>query len=186
VAGVFDFYECERFDKNWECCGYKTAWSLLVACWWVRSGRLCFFLRFWCSVIRCTPVTLLYKFVSCDLLRAGTSGLFCDKPRDRQSSQSPPPHLYIITMSYAPQPDASSTSNTSAPSYIAPYPPQPYQPYPPAASGSGGGEPTSTRRADELARKDRTLAEFMLMLDEYDPLVSGLVSLCLGLGTGGG
>ena len=29
-----------------------------------------------------------------------------------------------------------------------------------------------TRRADELARKDRTLAEFMLMLDEYEPLVS--------------
>lgn len=30
----------------------------------------------------------------------------------------------------------------------------------------------ATRRADELARKDRTLAEFMLMLDDYEPLVS--------------
>ena len=31
---------------------------------------------------------------------------------------------------------------------------------------------SATRRADELARKDRTLAEFMLMLDDYEPLVS--------------
>ena len=28
-----------------------------------------------------------------------------------------------------------------------------------------------TRQAAEEARKDRTLAEFMLMLDEYEPLV---------------
>lgn len=28
-----------------------------------------------------------------------------------------------------------------------------------------------SRRADELARKDRTLVDFMLMLDDYDPLV---------------
>lgn len=33
--------------------------------------------------------------------------------------------------------------------------------------------PAPTRRADELARKDRTLAEFMLMLDDYEPLVGG-------------
>ncbi|KAG8744198.1 Transcription initiation factor TFIID subunit 10 [Ceratobasidium sp. 414] len=77
-------------------------------------------------------------------------------------------------MSYASQPDA----NTSAPSYVAPYPPQPYQAYPVAAgtSASGSGEPTSTRRADELARKDRTLAEFMLMLDEYDSLIPNEVT----------
>ncbi|KAF8606068.1 transcription initiation factor IID, TAF10 subunit [Ceratobasidium sp. AG-I] len=80
-------------------------------------------------------------------------------------------------MSYAPD----SNSNTSAPSYIAPYPPQPYQPYAAGtsaagASGSGAAEPTSTRRADELARKDRTLAEFMLMLDEYDPLIPNEVT----------
>src|SRR6201999_1762984 len=30
---------------------------------------------------------------------------------------------------------------------------------------------TQTRQAAEEARKDRTLAEFMLMLDEYEPLV---------------
>jgi transcription initiation factor TFIID subunit 10 len=35
---------------------------------------------------------------------------------------------------------------------------------------AGGAQPQS-RQAAEEARKDRTLAEFMLMLDEYEPLV---------------
>ena len=30
---------------------------------------------------------------------------------------------------------------------------------------------TQSRQAAEEARKDRTLADFMLMLDEYEPLV---------------
>jgi hypothetical protein len=50
-----------------------------------------------------------------------------------------------------------------------------------AASGSGDVpmmDATQTRRADELARKDRTLAEFMLMLDEYEPLVCLKVAFC--------
>ncbi|QRV74091.1 Transcription initiation factor TFIID 23-30kDa subunit [Ceratobasidium sp. AG-Ba] len=76
-------------------------------------------------------------------------------------------------MSYPSQPDANA--NTSAPSYVTPYPPQPYQAYP-VAAGPSGTEQTSTRRADELARKDRTLAEFMLMLDEYDPLIPNEVT----------
>jgi len=33
-----------------------------------------------------------------------------------------------------------------------------------------------TRREDELARKDRTLAEFMLMLDDYEPLIPNEVT----------
>ncbi|KIO20024.1 hypothetical protein M407DRAFT_142220 [Tulasnella calospora MUT 4182] len=47
------------------------------------------------------------------------------------------------------------------------------------ASGSQPGStavPTQTRRADELARKDRTLAEFMLMLDDYEPLIPNEVT----------
>lgn len=40
-----------------------------------------------------------------------------------------------------------------------------------AASGSGSSQPQS-RQAAEDARKDRTLAEFLVMLDEYEPLVS--------------
>jgi transcription initiation factor TFIID subunit 10 len=39
-----------------------------------------------------------------------------------------------------------------------------------SASGAGPSQPQS-RQAAEEARKDRTLAEFMLMLDEYEPLV---------------
>jgi hypothetical protein len=79
----------------------------------------------------------------------------------------------IPVMSYAPDP---TQQPTSAPSYISPYPPPIYQPAAPATTAAQPAAPpepgTSTRRADELARKDRTLAEFMLMLDEYDPLVS--------------
>ncbi|ELU43611.1 transcription initiation factor TFIID 23-30kDa subunit domain-containing protein [Rhizoctonia solani AG-1 IA] len=86
-------------------------------------------------------------------------------------------------MSYAPtgSGDASQQSaSTSAPSYITPYP-QIYQPIAGTASATAAQsiahEPgTSTRRADELARKDRTLAEFMLMLDEYDPLIPNEVT----------
>ncbi|KAG8930330.1 Transcription initiation factor TFIID subunit 10 [Tulasnella sp. 417] len=48
------------------------------------------------------------------------------------------------------------------------------------ASGSQPGSsavPAQTqRRADELARKDRTLAEFMLMLDDYEPLIPNEVT----------
>ncbi|KAB5594969.1 Transcription initiation factor TFIID subunit 10 [Ceratobasidium theobromae] len=78
-------------------------------------------------------------------------------------------------MSYAPD---ASQQPTSAPSYISPYPPQAYQPVTSATTTTTQPpEPgTSTRRADELARKDRTLAEFMLMLDEYDPLIPNEVT----------
>ncbi|KAE8248641.1 hypothetical protein A4X13_0g5529 [Tilletia indica] len=41
-------------------------------------------------------------------------------------------------------------------------------------SGNGASETTSapmTRREEEEARKDRTLAQFMLMLDDYKPLI---------------
>jgi transcription initiation factor TFIID subunit 10 len=46
----------------------------------------------------------------------------------------------------------------------------------PAASTSA---PTQTRQAAEEARKDRTLAEFMLMLDDYEPLVRKRFGCCL-------
>jgi len=38
-------------------------------------------------------------------------------------------------------------------------------------SGSTGSAQPQSRQAAEEARKDRTLAEFMLMLDDYEPLV---------------
>jgi len=43
-----------------------------------------------------------------------------------------------------------------------------------AASSSSQAQPPQqqSRQAAEEARKDRTLAEFLLMLDEYEPLVS--------------
>ncbi|KAJ3564099.1 hypothetical protein NP233_g8512 [Leucocoprinus birnbaumii] len=44
----------------------------------------------------------------------------------------------------------------------------------PAASTST--QPTQSRQAAEDARKDRTLAEFMLMLDDYEPLIPNEVT----------
>lgn len=42
-----------------------------------------------------------------------------------------------------------------------------------AAAAASGTSQQPSRQALEDARKDRTLAEFMLMLDDYEPLVLG-------------
>ncbi|KAF8159718.1 transcription initiation factor TFIID 23-30kDa subunit-domain-containing protein [Crassisporium funariophilum] len=64
----------------------------------------------------------------------------------------------------------------------------PYTPIPPeppqtqtnaaTASSSSSTQPpaTQSRQAAEEARKDRTLADFMLMLDEYEPLIPNEVT----------
>jgi len=56
-----------------------------------------------------------------------------------------------------------------------------FQPGPSTSAGPNGPGaapevPAPTRRADELARKDRTLADFMLMLDDYEPLIPNEVT----------
>ena len=38
-------------------------------------------------------------------------------------------------------------------------------------NGAGGGSQVQSRQTAEEARKDRTLADFLLMLDDYEPLV---------------
>lgn len=43
-----------------------------------------------------------------------------------------------------------------------------------ASSSAGMAAAGQSRQAAEDARKDRTLAEFLLMLDEYEPLVSSV------------
>lgn len=48
-----------------------------------------------------------------------------------------------------------------------------------AQSQSQATQPQQSRSAAEQARKDRTLAEFMLMLDDYEPLVRAYLSLVL-------
>lgn len=40
-----------------------------------------------------------------------------------------------------------------------------------ASAGASQTTAVQSRQAAEEARKDRTLADFMLMLDEYEPLV---------------
>lgn len=64
-----------------------------------------------------------------------------------------------------------------------------------AGSSAQGSQPQATpeqqapmdpRQAEEQARKDRTLTEFMLMLDEYEPMVRELQStlffICIFIG----
>jgi len=64
-----------------------------------------------------------------------------------------------------------SNSNQQQPSSNFAYPiPSDYSQPQPGSSSSSTNQPTS-RQAAEDARKDRTLAEFLLMLDEYEPLV---------------
>lgn len=67
-------------------------------------------------------------------------------------------------------------------------------PYPPAESSqaatpaqaststaaAGAAAPTQSRQAAEEARKDRTLADFMLMLDDYEPLVRDALIVRVG------
>ncbi|KXN89400.1 Transcription initiation factor TFIID subunit 10 [Leucoagaricus sp. SymC.cos] len=43
-------------------------------------------------------------------------------------------------------------------------------------SAASASSQTQTRQAAEEARKDRTLAEFMLMLDDYEPLIPNEVT----------
>ncbi|KAJ8521569.1 hypothetical protein ONZ45_g1726 [Pleurotus djamor] len=52
----------------------------------------------------------------------------------------------------------------------------PSAPVNPASSSSQSLQPAQTRQAAEEARKDRTLAEFMLMLDDYEPLIPNEVT----------
>ena len=52
----------------------------------------------------------------------------------------------------------------------------------PAAAPPPQQQPAqSSRQAAEEARKDRTLAEFLLMLDDYEPLVRDVSLFLAGL-----
>ncbi|KAI0060965.1 transcription initiation factor IID, TAF10 subunit [Artomyces pyxidatus] len=77
---------------------------------------------------------------------------------------------------------STPSSSTQQPSTSQQAPAAPFVAYPlaagqqpqiqPQASASGEGKTQpQTRLAAEAARKDRTLAEFMLMLDDYEPLI---------------
>ncbi|KII87195.1 hypothetical protein PLICRDRAFT_93009 [Plicaturopsis crispa FD-325 SS-3] len=78
----------------------------------------------------------------------------------------------------------ASTSQGQVPQFaypIAPGPAYPQQQAAPerAAAGTSAAASSSqpqSRLAAEEARKDRTLAEFMLMLDEYEPLIPNEVT----------
>lgn len=80
----------------------------------------------------------------------------------------------IMSTSYQ---DASSSQQGHAAYPIAPggYAQPPTEPSQssaqPGGSGASGSTQPQSRQAAEEARKDRTLAEFMLMLDDYEPLV---------------
>ncbi|KAL0953595.1 hypothetical protein HGRIS_004803 [Hohenbuehelia grisea] len=70
---------------------------------------------------------------------------------------------------YAPQPPADGTASGTAGTVATN-----------AAASSSSSQaqpvPQQSRQAAEEARKDRTLAEFLLMLDDYDPLIPNEVT----------
>ena len=68
------------------------------------------------------------------------------------SSDSPTPQYSYQSYSDASQPTTTVAATSSSSTTVQPHQPQ-------------------SRQAAEEARKDRTLAEFLLMLDEYEPLV---------------
>lgn len=85
-------------------------------------------------------------------------------PSDTQPSQSQSAQYAYFqpqTHTYALQQSSSTANTTSVASGSA------------TATSSTVGPSTQyqTRQAAEEARKDRTLAEFLLMLDEYEPLI---------------
>jgi hypothetical protein len=95
------------------------------------------------------------------------------------SLQPPPAGLYSVTMSTpsssTPQPTSSQQAPSAAatPQFVA-YPLAPGQQpqLPPQASSSTEGRtPPQTRLPSAETRKDRSLVDFLLMLDDYEPLV---------------
>ncbi|KAF8631865.1 hypothetical protein AX15_002135 [Amanita polypyramis BW_CC] len=78
----------------------------------------------------------------------------------QQQQQQVPPFSYPIGSEYAQQ---QQTENTQAQNQ----------------NGTGNmsqSSPSQSRQTAEEARKDRTLAEFLLMLDEYEPLIPNEVT----------
>jgi hypothetical protein len=78
-----------------------------------------------------------------------TSTTYSDSP-------TPQPQSYQSYSDASHQPSTSQATTTVAAS---------------SSSTATVAPPPQTRQAAEEARKDRTLAEFLLMLDEYEPLV---------------
>lgn len=68
-------------------------------------------------------------------------------------------------------PTRQLVGNMSNPSQAGTSSNQAQQPTPDQSQLGGSSASGSARIAEEQARKDRTLTEFMLMLDDYEPMV---------------
>ncbi|RXW14673.1 hypothetical protein EST38_g11177 [Candolleomyces aberdarensis] len=66
--------------------------------------------------------------------------------------------------SFTPQPDGTQTQSGLISAAT------------PSTSTAGTSQPVQSRQQLEEARKDRTLADFMLMLDDYEPLIPNEVT----------
>lgn len=70
------------------------------------------------------------------------------------ADQQPPPFAYPLTAGSS-QHQSGDRTNAAA-----------------SSPSTSGAAPSVSRQAAEEARRDRTLAEFLLMLDDYEPLVT--------------
>ncbi|KAF5336053.1 hypothetical protein D9611_006272 [Ephemerocybe angulata] len=78
--------------------------------------------------------------------------------------------------SYTPQPDTTQTQPTQSGLSPAPTPTTSTAPTAGPSQTTTQTTPQQSRQQLEDARKDRTLAEFMLMLDDYEPLIPNEVT----------
>lgn len=85
------------------------------------------------------------------------------KPRKLRNPAVRNRHPLATCMSAPLQQTTSAATNASTP--------QETQQAQPSAVAAPPSAPAQTRQEAEEARKDRTLVEFLLMLDEYEPLV---------------
>jgi len=76
---------------------------------------------------------------------------------------APIPYPLYSDVGHSQQPIAS-TSSAASPTVVG------------AGTSANGNSQPQSRQAAEDARKDRTLAEFMVMLDEYEPLIPNEVT----------
>ncbi|KAK7686377.1 hypothetical protein QCA50_010601 [Cerrena zonata] len=96
-------------------------------------------------------------------------------PYQDATSQQNSPYTYTPTMNNPPSqfatPDPAQYASSSTQAAT-----QPAQASSSSSSSSSSSQPQQAKQTAEETRKDKTLAEFLLMLDDYEPLIPNEVT----------